>query len=134
MTTRAECLDMLWAQAKDVLFITQDQYAQSLEDWEFDPLHRDDGSVSMIFVVRGPEFHFAKFGADVLVSRDHLRKYPGSLIQRYGYALTKTPKTDAKQARFNRRFGFYQIGEDEFDIHFRIDHLRVKETPCQSSQ
>lgn len=132
--TRAKCLDLLWERAKDTLYLSREQYEQSLGGWTLDPLHREDGSVSMIFVVRGPEFHFAKFGSDVLASRDHLRKYPGTLIQKYGYALTKTPKTDARQARFNERLGFYRIGEDEFDIHLRIDQLRKKETPCQSSQ
>lgn len=132
--TRLELLDLLWQQAKETLYLTRQQYAESLDGWELDPLYREDGTVSFIFVVRGPEFHFAKFGADVQASREHLQRYPGTLIQQYGYAITKTPKDAPRQQRFNERLGFYRIGEDQFDVHYRIDQLRKKETPCQSSQ
>lgn len=121
---RAKCLDLLWEHAKDTLYLSREQYEQSLGGWTLDPLHRPDGSISFIFVVKGPEFHFAKFGNDVQASREHLLRYPGTLIQKYGYALTKTPKTDARQARFNRRVGFFVTGEDEFDLHMRIEKLR----------
>ena len=80
-------------------------------------------------LTNGPRIHFATF-ASATIGREHLRRYLGAVIEKHGYALTKTPKTDARQLRFNARLGFYRVGEDEFDIHLRIDHLRVKETPC----
>jgi hypothetical protein len=127
---KQRCIDLLFADT--LLFITREQFEQSLDGWTLDPVCRTDGSIGLIFVSKGPEFHFAKFGADIQASRDILKKYPGELIAAHGYALTKTPKTDARQLRFNTRLGFYQTGEDEFYIHLRIDHLRAKETPCQS--
>lgn len=111
--------------------MTRAEFAQSLEGWTIDPVCRPDGSIGLIFVSNGPEFHFQKFGTDIQASRAILKKYPGEIIATHGYALTKTPKTDARQQRFNERLGFYRVDEDEFDIHYRIDHLRKKETPCQ---
>src|SRR5215207_5462171 len=127
---RQQCIDLLFAETP--LFITREQFEQSLEGWTLDPVLRADGSIGIIFVSRGPEFHFAKFGADIQASREHLKKYPGALIAEHGYALTKTPKTAVRQQRFNERLGFYRVGEDDWDIHYRIDHLRMKESPCQS--
>jgi hypothetical protein len=133
MTLRSQCLELLFAQSP--LYLTKEQFAQSFEGWSFDPVHRPDGSIGAIFTFKGPEFHFAKFGADIQASRSHLKKYPGELIAQHGYALTRTPKSDTRMLRFNERLGFYRVGEDEFDVHLRIDHLRkMKEPPCQSSQ
>lgn len=122
------CIDLLYQVTP--LFITREQFAQSLDGWTIDPVLRPDGSIGIVFISKGPEFHFAKFCTDVQASREHLKKYPGELIARYGYALTKTPKTMARQIRFNKRLGFVVTAEDESYIHFRIDHLRNKETPC----
>ena len=126
---RDQCIDLLFADTP--LFLTREQFEQSLDGWTLDPVFRTDCSICLIFVSRGPEFHFAKFGADIQISRAHLKKYPGSLIEKYGYALTKTPLADRRQQRFNERLGFYRIAEDEYDIHYRIDHLRKKESSCQ---
>jgi hypothetical protein len=126
---RDQCIDLLFA--KTPLFITREQFSQSLEGWTLDPTLRADGSVGIIFVSKGPEFHFSKFGSDIQISRQHLKRYPGDIIKQHGYALTKTPRSDTRQVRFNERIGFYRIGEDEFDVHYRIDHLRKKEPPCQ---
>ena len=126
--SQQQCIDLLFDQTP--LFITREQFAQSLDGWTLDPVLRDDGSIAMIFVSKGPEFHFAKFGTDFQIGRAILKKYPGELIAQHGYALTKTPKTDTRQLRFNARLGFFPVGEDEFDIHLRINHLRTKEPPC----
>ena len=115
---------MLFAQSQ--LYLTKAEFTESLTGWTLDPVCRQDGTIGIIFMVKGPEFHFAKFGSDIQASRDHLKKYPGSLIQQYGYALTRTPKTATRQQRFNERLGFYRIGEDEFDVHFKIQTMRWK--------
>ena len=132
MTCRQHCIDLLFADTP--LFITREQFEQSLEGWTLDPVLRADGSIGIIFVSNGPEFHFQKFGTDIQASRAILQKYPGELIATHGYALTKTPLTDRRQQRFNERLGFYRIGEDQFDVIYRIDQLRKKEPPCPLSQ
>ncbi|MBT9174205.1 MAG: hypothetical protein DDT21_02616 [Syntrophomonadaceae bacterium] len=119
-----QCIDLLFSQSP--LYLTREQFEQSLDGWTFDIVQRPDGSIGMVFVHKGPEFHFAKFGNDVQATREHLKKYPGALIEQYGYATTRTPKTATRQQRFNERIGFYKTGADEYDIHYRIDHLRKR--------
>lgn len=125
---RQQCIDLLFADTP--LFLTREEFEHSLDGWTIDPVLRDDGSIGIIFVSKGPEFHFQKFGTDIQASRAILKKYPGELIATHGYALTKTPLADRRQQRFNERLGFYRIGEDQFDVLYRIDHLRMKEPPC----
>lgn len=129
---RQQCIDLLFSVTP--LYLSREEFEQTLEGWTIDPVLRDDGSIGIIFVSKGPEFHFAKFGTDIQASRAILQKYPGELIATHGYALTKTPLTDRRQQRFNERLGFYRIGEDQFDVIYRIDQLRKKEPPCQLSQ
>jgi hypothetical protein len=125
---RTELIDRLWSDSP--LFLTREEFGKTLEGWDLDPIEQD-GQVAVVFVVKGPEFHFAKFDPLYQCTRDILRRYPGELIARHGYAITKTPKDDARQARFNERLGFYRIGEDEYDITFRIDTMRnTKEAVC----
>lgn len=129
---REQLLDLLWQDSP--IFITREQFHQTLDGWELEPVMRD-GKPAVIFVVKGPEFHFAKLDPAFQCGRDTLRRYPGELIARHGYALTKTPKEDLRQQRFNRRLGFYPVGEDAEFIHFRIDALRsTKEATCPSLQ
>lgn len=129
---RQQCIDLLYSVTP--LYLTREQFEQTLDGWTIEPVLRADSSIGIIFVSKGPEFHFAKFGTDIQASRAILKKYPGELIATHGYALTKTPLTDRRQQRFNERLGFYRIDADEFDIHYRIDQLRMKEPPCQLSQ
>ena len=117
----------LWKQCP--LFITREQFARSLEGWTFDPIYTD-GVMSVVFIVKGAHFHFAKFDKKFQASRAVLAKYPGSLIAKYGYAETKTPKDDMRQRRFNEKLGFVATGEDEYDITYRIE--RMKGMPCRS--
>ena len=130
MNTRNACIDLLYEQCP--LFITLEQFASTLDGWDIDPIFRADQSIGAVFISNGPEFHFAKFGSDIHATREHLKKYPGELIKRFGYAITKTPKDDTRQIRFNERLGFYKSGETEYDIIFKIEKSRVKEKLCQS--
>lgn len=127
---RQRCIDLLFANT--FLFITREQFEQTLDGWEIEPILSPGGEVGAVFVSKGPEFHFQKFDASIQATRAHLKKYPGEIIATHGYALTKTPHTDTRQRRFNERLGFFKVGEDESFIHYRIDQLRKKESPCQS--
>jgi len=126
---REQCIDLLFADTP--LYLTREQFGKTLDGWDIEPVLRADGSIGIVFISRGPEFHFQKFGTDIQASRAHLKKYPGELIAQYGYATTRTPKSETRQQRFNERLGFYRVGEDEENILYRIDHLRMKEPPCQ---
>lgn len=116
-----DLIGKLWQDSP--LFLTRAEFEKTLEGWTLEPIYKD-GEVAVVFVVKGPEFHFSKLDPSYQAGREILRRYPGELIARYGYALTRTPKDDVRQMRFNSRLGFFVIGEDEYDLHLRIEKLR----------
>jgi hypothetical protein len=116
------------------LFLTREEFERSLDGWEIDPVYGVSGEVIGVFLVKGPDFHYAKFDPNYQVGRDILRRYPGELITRHGYATTKTPKDDTRQQRFNERLGFYRMGEDEYDVLYRIDKLRLRVSASPSKE
>ena len=126
---RARSISLLFASSP--LDLSPEQFESSLDDWDIETVLSADGQIGLMFISHGPEFHFQKFDIGIQATRAHLRKYPGDLIAKYGHALTKTPHEDTRQQRFNERLGFYKVGKDEFFIHYRIDQLRKKESPCQ---
>jgi hypothetical protein len=123
---REQLLERLWQESP--FYLTREDFDASLKGWTLEPIVQDD-RLAVIFVVNGPEFHFHKIAPAYQCTRETLRRFPGELIAKYGYALTKTPIEDRRQLRFNERLGFYRTGEDENFVHLRIDHLRSK--PCQ---
>lgn len=121
---QASASDLIAALWKDSpLFLTLEEFTRGLEGWQLDPIPGPQG-VAGVVVHKGPHFHFAKFDPSFQVGRDILKRYPGELIARYGYAETKTPIDDARQQKFNQRLGFFVTGQDEFDLHMRIEKLR----------
>jgi hypothetical protein len=116
-----DIIERLWKDS--FLFITRDEFEISLLGWTIDPVY-SNGEVAAVFLVNGPKFHFAKFDHKLQAGKAILRKYPGELIAKYGYAETSTPKEDSRQLRFNRRLGFFVTSEDEFDFHLRIEKMR----------
>lgn len=119
--TRNQLLDLLWQES--LVFVEREQFVEGLEGWDLDHIEQN-GRTAVVFTVKGPEFHFTVVDPDFQCTREILRRYPGELIAAHGYALTKTPKEDQRQLRFNRRLGFYPVGEDEHFVHLRIDKLR----------
>jgi hypothetical protein len=116
-----DIIGRLWEDSP--LYLSREEFQQSLDGWTLDPVEHE-GKVVGVFVVKGPHFHFAKFDPSYQAGRSILRRYPGELIRQHGYACTLTPKEDERQQRFNERLGFYRTGEDEYDIHYRIDAMR----------
>lgn len=129
---RQKCIDLLFANT--FLFLTREQFEQTLEGWELEPMLSSDGFIGLVFLSKDAEFHFQKFSKDIQCTREILNKYPSEIIKKHGYATTKTPHDDKRQQRFNERLGFYRVGEDDSFIHYRIDQLRKKEIQCQQSQ
>jgi hypothetical protein len=125
----SELIARLWKDSP--LFLTLEQFTQGLQGWELDPIQGPDG-IAGVIVHRGPEFHFAKFDPAFQVDRSILKKYPGDMIARYGYAQTKTPIDDTRQQRFNQRLGFVEVARDDLDITYQIHRMRGQQ--CQSQQ
>lgn len=117
---RSEIVDRLWAVAEPNVFISKECFVNNLDGWEIEPVHIE-GELAFATLTNGAAFHFQSFGTGKRISLSMIRDFLEKIIAVHGYATTKTPKEDARQHRFNLRFGFVVIGEDEYDIHYRIE-------------
>lgn len=110
-------IDALWAQIEPTVFIQREQFERELDGWEIEPVEID-GKLAIVALTKGPEFHFATFGTGAPV---RLWKWLNPIIDRHGFATTRTPKDAARQHRFNLKFGFTVTGEDEFFMYYRLE-------------
>lgn len=114
--------DLLWAKARGNLFVTKEAFLASLDGWQIETWD-EGGQMALVTLKKGPEFHFISTGV-VAIPRRLVRQVLQSQFDQHGYVITRTPKHEARQHRFNRIIGFVKTGEDEFDIHYRMDSIR----------
>ncbi len=119
-----DVMDALWRQAQKTLYITREQFIESLAGWVIDPQFSVDGALICAWLTKGPQLHFTTFGNAWQLTRADIRKRLLPLIEQFGHAETYTPKEDVRQHRFNRLVGFFETHRDSQNIHFRIERLR----------
>lgn len=115
-------IDMLWNDVKDVLYIDRAEFESRLAGWQVTPVVID-GVTAFATMTNGPEFHCHSFETGKPIPRKMLRDFIDGIVRRYGYALTRTPKEDVRQHRFNKAFGFEVVGEDAYDVFYRIGQV-----------
>lgn len=120
---RSYLIDRLWEKAEPLFFAPKETFIAGLEEWDIYPVLRD-GEIVVIISTNGPAMHFATMHTGRPITRSIVREVLEPLIKKYGYAVTKTPKYEERQRRFNELIGFVMVGEDEYDIHYRIEHVR----------
>lgn len=113
-------MDLLWEQASKTLYLTREQWEQTMLGWEIEEV-RVQGDLGGAILRKGPELHFAVFDTGHIATRQIVVDAVKGQLEKYGYVVTRTPKDDKRQARFNALVGFKVTGEDEFDTHFRLD-------------
>lgn len=111
--------DLLWQQASEVLFITKEQYLEKLRAYAIEPVERDGVLVGAV-LRKGPEFHFTTFGSGRPITRAMIRDCLAPQLEEFGYVETLTPRSDERQHRLNRKLGFVQVSEDEFNVRYRV--------------
>lgn len=124
--------DLIWRQASETLFITREQYLDQLRAYSIEPVQRDGVLVGAV-LRKGPEFHFTTFGTGLPITRAMIRDCLAPQLAEYGYVETRTPKLGHdRQHRLNGKLGFVRIGEDEYNVLYRLDRGRSAErsTPC----
>lgn len=120
---RAYLIDRLWEKAEPLFFSTKDDFVRGLNDWNIYSI-LEKGEILIIVATSGPHMHFETMETGRPITRRVVRQVLDPLIKEYGYAVTKTPKGELRQRRFNELIGFVMVGEDEYDIHYRIERVR----------
>lgn len=122
-------IDRMWDFVKNDLYISKEEFVKSLDGYAIDPEFDDNQQMIGVVIHKGAMFHFMTFGLKWHATKALLAKWPGSLIDKYGYAETHTPLEDERQHRFNRRIGFVETKRDEHNIYYRIERTKS----CQPS-
>lgn len=123
-------LARLWKDAEPNFFGTQGDFAMQWEGWETITVD-EEGQAAFVAMVKGPVFHFHSFSFGKSLSRSCITAFLQGIIDRHGYAETRTPLTDGRQQRFNHRLGFFEVGRDEYDVIYRIKSIGYRKARCQ---
>lgn len=110
--------DMIWEQVSQILFVPKETYMEALATYSIERVERD-GVLLGAVLRREDELHFVTF-KNGPIPRQVVRDALAPQFAQYGRVVTRTPKVDPRQHRFNRLVGFRQVGEDEYDIHFEL--------------
>jgi hypothetical protein len=86
-----DIIDALWAQIEPVVYITREQFASGLEQWDVEPVLVTPegvlghvGELAFVALTKGPEFHFASFGTGAAISLRMIRARLAQIIERRG--------------------------------------------------
>ena len=117
----ADVLDALWSKIEPIVFITRDQFARGLDEWDIEVMRTEEGDLALVALVQGSEFHLESFGKGIQITPAMIQARFQPIMERYGCVTTRTPHDAHRQHRFNKAFGFKVVGRDEFFTHYRID-------------
>lgn len=118
--TRAQAIDALWLVRSPLLFVSREAFEAGLEGWDLAPIVLDGQEIG-VAMRKGPEYHFALVGRQVRIPRRLVEEQFAPQLEAYGHVITRTPKHETRQRRFNEAFGFVRTGEDALDIHYRLE-------------
>lgn len=124
--TREEIIDRLWLRAEPKVYVTKDEFVHAYDDWQIDAVDVA-GMPAFAVLTKGPEIHYDSLSTGKMVSRRDFAAQLQKVIDREGYAITRTPHEATAQHRINKRFGAVEIGRDRFDVHYRWNEVK----PCR---
>lgn len=113
-------MDRIWATVEPTVFVTRREYEHALRDWTVRG-YEFDGRLSFATLVNGPEFHICMLRPDYNFTTRVVASLFRPILRQFGYLVTRTPKNETRQIRFNKAAGFREIGEDEFFFHYRME-------------
>ncbi len=129
---KAEIAEKIWSQVEGGLFVSRKEFLSSLDDWQI-TLQEIAGEIAGATLNRGPEFHFVSFGMRKMVPPGLMKACLQPIIDKHGFVLTKTPKEDVRQHRFNLLIGFSVESTDDYFTYFRMERLKLhRRAPCLS--
>jgi hypothetical protein len=116
---------LLWQQIEPIVYITREQFERGLAEWDVTAIEVE-GKLAFVTLTQGPEFHYTSFDTGTPITLAMIRGWLEPILAKYGYATTRTPKSEPRQHRLNLRLGCTVCDEDEFFIHYRLEA-----PPCQ---
>lgn len=122
---RIKIIDAIWKETEHRVFISRREFVDGLEGWELSTKELN-GEIVGAILTKGPEFHFVLFGPKKPIPRSLVADCVQPQINKFGFVLTKTPKEDTRQHRFNLIVGFKIDGVDEFYTYFRMERLNFR--------
>ena len=127
-----EVSDAIWKQVEPSVYISKREFFAALDGWTITP-REIDGEVVGATMECGPEFHFITFKFKKSFPASLMIECVQPIIDKHGFVLTKTPKDDVRQRRFNVLVGFHAYSEDQYYIYYRLEKLQLhKAKTCQS--
>ena len=118
--TREDILERLWRDAENSVYISREQFSALLEGTLFEEVVFK-GVVVGTWAVRGAEAHYASFETRAGIPLQKIRESIQGLLDKNGVVTTKTLKESCRQHTVNKRLGFFEVGSDEFFIHYRLE-------------
>lgn len=120
----ADVVEKIWQQVNPATYVSRQEFVSGLEGWVITP--RDiDGETIGATLVRGAEFHFVTFGLRKAFPSALIAECLQPIIDQHGFVVTRTPKEDVRQRRFNTLIGFRVVSEDEYYVNFHLNQLNL---------
>lgn len=119
-----DIIERIWVHTEPSVYISRNEFLAGLAGWDIRSIGID-GEIAGATLTKGPEFHFVSFGLHKVFPPMLIKECLQPIIDEHGFVLTKTPKDDARQCRFNIRIGFRRQSEDEYYTYFRMTQLNL---------
>jgi len=115
-----EIPEALWRKASEQLYCSRDAFLAHLAEWKMTVLHVDNAP-AFVVLEKGNEFHVDSLGTGKPFPMKAFLREVYRIAGEHGHAITRTPKDTDKQHDVNARLGWTQVGEDDFDIIYRVE-------------
>jgi hypothetical protein len=120
---RQALIQVMFKKVSEQLYVTLEQFVKCLDGYDLSPEYNSDGEMHSVVIHAKQDFHFMCLGPKWSLNKDILSRWPGKLIEKFGYATTATPLEDTRQHRFNKRLGFFETSRDAINVNYKIEKM-----------
>lgn len=127
---------LIWEARPLLLFMSREEFYARLDEWDIEAL-TVGGKPAFALKTKGPEFDLVDLKTGAAFPLKAFLARLKAMLDEFDYVTTKAQKLELEDIsfqfepetlagtgvrhRFIRRLGFVQTGEDEHDIHYRLD-------------
>lgn len=118
-----KAIELLYNSVKERLFISFEQFAEAMQDWELVELMQKDELVGVV-MIKGNELHVGYKAVPKASIKKHINETLAKLIKKFGFAVTTVQKTNERGLKFCKRLGFTVTDEKEGKIYMKCDRSK----------